>query len=75
MLSVETYRNRLETTGLNFVEFNYRLVQSYDFLHLFRTYDCKLQLGGSDQWGNITAGVDLVRRVDRARHLVSSGRC
>jgi tyrosyl-tRNA synthetase len=63
MLTVETYRNRLETTGLNFVEFNYRLVQSYDFLHLFRSYDCKLQLGGSDQWGNITAGVDLVRRV------------
>lgn len=66
MLSAETYRNRLEH-GLNFVEFNYRLVQSYDFLHLFRTERCVLQLGGSDQWGNITGGVDLVRRADRAK--------
>jgi tyrosyl-tRNA synthetase len=64
MLATETYRTRLESTGLNFVEFNYRLVQSYDFLHLFRTYDCRLQLGGSDQWSNIVAGVDLVRRAD-----------
>ena len=63
MLAAETYRNRLET-GLNFVEFNYRLVQSYDFLHLFRTRDCLLQLGGSDQWGNITSGVELVRKAD-----------
>src|SRR5699024_8559268 len=51
MLAAETYRVRLESTGLNFVEFNYRLVQAYDFLHLFRTVDCRLQLGGSDQWG------------------------
>lgn len=64
MLAVESYRQRIETTGLNFVEFNYRLVQAYDFLHLFRTYDCVLQIGGSDQWGNITAGVDLIRRVE-----------
>ena len=63
MLAAETYRNRLET-GLNFVEFNYRLVQSYDFLHLFRTRACLLQLGGSDQWGNITGGVELVRKAD-----------
>ena len=66
MLAAETYRNRLEH-GLNFVEFNYRLVQSYDFLHLFRTQGCILQLGGSDQWGNITGGVELVRRVAGAR--------
>lgn len=64
MLAAETYRARLETTGLNFVEFNYRIVQAYDFLHLFRTEGCRLQMGGSDQWGNIVAGVDLVRRVE-----------
>ena len=64
MLAAETYRQRLDTTGLNFVEFNYRIVQAYDFLHLFRTEGCRLQMGGSDQWGNIVAGVDLVRRVE-----------
>jgi len=64
MLTAETYRQRLETTGLSFIEFNYRVLQSYDFLHLFRTEGCILQTGGSDQWGNITAGVDLIRRAD-----------
>ncbi|MGH9173938.1 MAG: tyrosine--tRNA ligase [Vicinamibacterales bacterium] len=64
MLAAETYRVRLETTGLSFIEFNYRVLQSYDFLHLFRTERCILQTGGSDQWGNITAGVDLIRRAD-----------
>jgi tyrosyl-tRNA synthetase len=64
MLAAETYRNRLETTGLNFVEFNYRLVQAYDFLHLYRMEGCTLQIGGSDQWGNIVAGVELVRKAD-----------
>lgn len=64
MLAAETYRQRLETTGLNFVEFNYRIVQAYDFLHLFRTEGCTLQMGGSDQWGNITAGVELIRKAD-----------
>jgi tyrosyl-tRNA synthetase len=67
MLAAETYKVRLETTGLNFVEFNYRLVQAYDFLHLFRTQGCRLQIGGSDQWGNIVAGVDLVRRADQGK--------
>jgi tyrosyl-tRNA synthetase len=67
MLAAETYRQRLETSGLNFVEFNYRLVQAYDFLHLYRAYDCTLQMGGSDQWGNITAGVDLIRRAERTQ--------
>ncbi|MDQ3411075.1 MAG: tyrosine--tRNA ligase, partial [Chloroflexota bacterium] len=73
MLAAETYKVRLESTGLNFVEFNYRIVQAYDFLHLFRTQKCRLQLGGSDQWGNIVAGVDLVRRVEgeKAFALVS----
>jgi len=64
MLTAETYRQRLETTGLNFVEFNYRIVQAYDFLHLFRSEGCTLQMGGSDQWGNITAGVELIRKAD-----------
>ena len=64
MLAAEAYRQRLETTGLSFIEFNYRVLQSYDYLHLFRTEGCILQTGGSDQWGNITAGVDLIRRAD-----------
>ncbi|HEV2107272.1 MAG TPA: tyrosine--tRNA ligase [Thermomicrobiales bacterium] len=73
MLAAETYKVRLETIGLNFVEFNYRLVQAYDFLHLYRAEGCILQMGGSDQWGNILAGVDLVRKADggKAFALVS----
>ncbi|HVL23131.1 MAG TPA: tyrosine--tRNA ligase [Thermomicrobiales bacterium] len=67
MLASETYKTRLESGGLNFVEFNYRLVQSYDFLHLFRTEHCLLQLGGSDQWGNILGGVDLIRKADAGK--------
>ena len=67
MLAAETYKVRLESTGLNFVEFNYRIVQAYDFLHLFRSVGCRLQMGGSDQWGNIVAGVDLIRRVEGAQ--------
>ncbi|MFP4330910.1 MAG: tyrosine--tRNA ligase [Spirochaetaceae bacterium] len=62
MLSFETYKMRLET-GLSFIEFNYQLLQSYDFLELHRTYGCELQIGGDDQWGNIVAGADLIRRV------------
>lgn len=63
MLSAESYRIRLEN-GLSFIEFNYMLLQSYDFLHLFKAYGCRIQMGGSDQWGNIVAGVDLIRRVE-----------
>jgi tyrosyl-tRNA synthetase len=63
MLTAESYRARLET-GLNFIEFNYMLLQAYDFRHLFKTYDCRLQMGGNDQWGNILAGADLTRRMD-----------
>ena len=62
MLTAESYRARLET-GLNFIEFNYMLLQAYDFWHLFKTYDCRLQMGGNDQWGNILAGADLTRRM------------
>ncbi len=67
MLATDTYRTRLESTGLNFVEFNYRLVQAYDFLHLFREEGCLLQMGGSDQWTNITAGVELIRKSDQGK--------
>ena len=61
MLSFEAYRQRLER-GLSFIEFNYQLLQSYDFLCLHQQHGVRLQIGGDDQWGNITAGVDLIRR-------------
>lgn len=64
MLTAECYKQRLET-GLTFLEFNYMLMQAYDFLELNRRYDCKMQFGGDDQWSNIIAGVDLVRREDQ----------
>jgi len=63
MLSAESYRMRLER-GLNFIEFNYMLLQAYDFLHLFQHNNCVLQMGGNDQWGNMLAGVDLIRRIE-----------
>ena len=62
MLTFEAYKLRLET-GLSFLEFNYQLLQAYDFLVLFQRYGCVLQMGGDDQWGNMVAGVDLIRRV------------
>ncbi len=62
MLAADCFKSRLEK-GLSFIEFNYMLMQSYDFLHLYDNYDCRMELGGSDQWGNITGGVDLIRRV------------
>jgi tyrosyl-tRNA synthetase len=63
MLSFEAYKMRMET-GLSFIEFNYQLLQSYDFLELYRRHKCRLQIGGDDQWGNIVAGVELVRRIE-----------
>ncbi len=63
MLQKESVKTRLES-GISFTEFTYMLLQGYDFLHLYRTHGCELQLGGSDQWGNITAGTDLIRRID-----------
>ena len=63
MLQKESVQARLEG-GLSYTEFSYMLLQSYDFLHLYREQHCTLQVGGSDQWGNITAGVDLIRRVE-----------
>ena len=73
MIKVEGYRQRLERElGLSFLEFNYQLLQAYDYLYLFREYGCRLQLGGDDQWGNILAGVDLVRRIEEERvHAVT----
>ncbi|MGH9225650.1 MAG: tyrosine--tRNA ligase, partial [Acidimicrobiales bacterium] len=65
MMAKESVRARLEEReqGISFTEFTYMLLQAYDFLHLFDAHGCRLEVGGSDQWGNITAGVDLVRRV------------
>ena len=62
MLAAESYKARMKT-GLNFIEFNYMLLQAYDFLHLNKHCRCVVQMGGNDQWGNIVAGIDLVRRV------------
>ncbi len=64
MLTAEAYRARMET-GLTFLEFNYQILQAYDFLMLFREYGCTMQFGGDDQWGNIVAGVDLIRRKEQ----------
>jgi tyrosyl-tRNA synthetase len=69
MLQKESVSRRLEgEEGISFTEFSYLLLQAYDFLHLFERFDCVLQIGGSDQWGNITAGIDLVRKM-RARKV------
>ena len=64
MLSAECYKQRLET-GLTFFEMSYMLMQSYDFLHLYNTYGCKLQMGGNDQWSNIIGGVELIRKIGK----------
>ncbi len=64
MLAAECFKSRLEGKGLTFIEFNYMLMQSYDFLELRRKYDCRLQLGGDDQWANILGGIELIRKVE-----------
>ena len=66
MLSFDAYKNRLED-GLTFFEFGYMPLQSYDFLHLYREYNCRLQLGGSDQWSNMIGGFELVRKVEQEK--------
>lgn len=63
MLAAESVKIRLET-GLSFIEFNYQLLQAYDFWYQFKHYNCLIQMGGSDQWGNIVAGIDLIRRLE-----------
>ncbi len=64
MLARDTVKRRLETDGISYTEFSYLLLQSHDYLQLRRKYGCQLQVGGSDQWGNIVGGVDLIRRMD-----------
>ena len=64
MLTAECFKSRLEGNGLTFIEFNYMLMQSYDFLHLFRTQNCTMQLGGNDQWANILGGIELIRKAE-----------
>ena len=68
MLLRDAVKQRLESRdhGISYTEFSYVLLQAYDFLHLYRTYSCRLQIGGSDQWGNIVAGMDLTRRLEQA---------
>jgi tyrosyl-tRNA synthetase len=63
MLQKESVQARL-STGLSYTEFSYMLLQAYDFLHLFRERQCTMQVGGTEQWGNITAGIELIRRVE-----------
>src|SRR5512138_2569680 len=68
MLAKDSVKRRLEgTEGISYTEFSYSLLQAYDFLELYRRFECTLQMGGSDQWGNITAGMDLIRRVEGGR--------
>lgn len=70
MMAKDSVKKRLSSEakeGMSFTEFTYQLVQGYDFLHLFRTHNCTLQMGGSDQWGNITTGTELIRRIDTGK--------
>jgi len=64
MLSKDSVATRLSTTGISYTEFSYQVLQAYDYLELYRRDQCKLQIGGSDQWGNIVAGLDLIRKVE-----------
>ncbi len=69
MIATKTYRERLDAEEpLSFLEFNYQLLQAYDYARLYREHGCTLQLGGSDQWGNIIAGVELIRRLGQGQH-------
>ena len=73
MLARDTVKRRLAADGMSYTEFSYLLLQSQDYLHLYREHGCRLQVGGSDQWGNIVGGVDLIRRVDGATvHALTS---
>jgi tyrosyl-tRNA synthetase len=63
MMAKDSVSRRMEAGGLSFTEFSYQLIQGYDFYYLYKNHGCKLQMGGSDQWGNITAGTELIRRI------------
>jgi tyrosyl-tRNA synthetase len=66
MAAKDSVKNRMESeTGISFTEFSYQLLQGYDYLHLYREHGCRLQMGGSDQWGNITTGTELIRKIDK----------
>ena len=70
MMAKDSVKNRISAEsshGMSFTEFTYQIVQGYDFLHLFRAHDCSIQMGGSDQWGNITTGTELIRRVGNGK--------
>src|SRR5687767_12449032 len=67
MLTKDSVKKRIEGEGISYTEFSYSLLQAYDYLELFRRHGCTLQMGGSDQWGNITAGLDLIRRVEQGK--------
>ena len=70
MMSKDSVKNRIDSetgTGMSFTEFTYQLVQGFDFLFLNRKYNCSIQMGGSDQWGNITTGTELLRRIDNSK--------
>ena len=70
MMAKDSVKKRLQSdskTGMSFTEFTYQLIQGYDFLHLFKEKQCKIQMGGSDQWGNIVTGVELVRRKESGK--------
>lgn len=70
MMAKDSVKNRISgegSEGMSFTEFTYQLVQGYDFLHLYRAYQCTLQMGGSDQWGNITTGTELIRRIGNGK--------
>ena len=70
MMSKDSVKNRIsndEAEGMSFTEFSYQLVQGYDFLYLYKNFDCSIQMGGSDQWGNITSGAELIRRMDNGK--------
>jgi len=70
MMSKDSVKNRIsndEAEGISFTEFSYQLVQGYDFLYLYKNFDCSIQMGGSDQWGNITSGAELIRRMDNGK--------
>ncbi|MGB5941663.1 MAG: tyrosine--tRNA ligase [Leeuwenhoekiella sp.] len=70
MMAKDSVKNRLtgeSADGMSFTEFTYQLVQGYDFLHLYKEHDCTLQMGGSDQWGNITTGTEMIRRIDEGK--------
>ena len=64
MLAKDSVSSRLEAGGISYTEFSYQVLQAFDFLELYRRHNCKIQLGGSDQWGNIVAGLDLIRKVE-----------